>query len=164
MKASLVQKAIKERKESLMALARASLGITDPEPLSANPEPTEANGLTMLPSPVGLKRAAPDEQAEMPARGSKDARNIKPKVPCYKSKSKFKNKHLQLEIQSGNEESSPNSSYSSPSSVMNTRFGEDSFQLYKSCLLPTDETALASTEHCKLEEIAAHDLMRVIGS
>lgn len=145
-----------------MALARASLGITDLDPLSANPEPTEANGLTVLSSPVGLKRAAPDEQAEMPARGSKDARNIKSKVSCYKSKSK--NKHRQLEIQSGNEESSPNSRYSSPSSVMNTRFGEDSFQLYKACLLPTDETTLASTEHCKLEEIAAHDLMRVIGS
>lgn len=170
-----------------MARARASIGITTiSEPLSDYPELTDAKGLTKVASSSGLKRAAPHKHGGSSDLGSKDARKIRSKVSCHKSKNRTRSmsSHVsgdkrvdpeleqalhQLEIQrravednrTEKEKTSPKSNISSQSSVMKTRFGEDSLQLYNACLLPTDQTELASMAHCTLEEIAAHDLMRV---
>ncbi|KAK6117151.1 hypothetical protein DH2020_049110 [Rehmannia glutinosa] len=46
------------------------------------------------------------------------------------------------------------------SSILKTRVGEDSLELYLGCILPQDQFALSVMPDTKLEDIAAHDLMR----
>ncbi|KAK6132130.1 hypothetical protein DH2020_034121 [Rehmannia glutinosa] len=43
---------------------------------------------------------------------------------------------------------------------MKTRTGEDSLELYQACILPRDQFALGALPDTRLEDIAAHDLMR----
>ncbi|KAK6152739.1 hypothetical protein DH2020_012378 [Rehmannia glutinosa] len=45
---------------------------------------------------------------------------------------------------------------------MKTRTGEDSLELYQACILPLDQFALGTMPDTRLEDIAAHDLMRVL--
>ncbi|KAK6127195.1 hypothetical protein DH2020_039079 [Rehmannia glutinosa] len=54
----------------------------------------------------------------------------------------------------------PKWNISSESSILKTRAGEDSLELYHGCILPQDQFALGVMPDTKLEKIAAHDLMR----
>ncbi|KAK6145009.1 hypothetical protein DH2020_021829 [Rehmannia glutinosa] len=53
----------------------------------------------------------------------------------------------------------PRWNISPESSIMKTRAGEDSLELYQVVILPMDQVTLGSMPDTKLEEIAAHDLM-----
>ncbi|KAK6121198.1 hypothetical protein DH2020_045060 [Rehmannia glutinosa] len=54
----------------------------------------------------------------------------------------------------------PSWNISPESSIMKTRMGEDSLELYQVCILPHNQFALGSMPETRLEDIAAHDLMR----
>ncbi|KAK6156716.1 hypothetical protein DH2020_010964 [Rehmannia glutinosa] len=55
----------------------------------------------------------------------------------------------------------PKWNISPESCILKTRAGEDSLELYQACILPQDQFSLSIMPETKLEEIAAHDFMRV---
>ncbi|KAK6119084.1 hypothetical protein DH2020_047170 [Rehmannia glutinosa] len=169
--ASLVAKVIKEQKERLIAAARSSGLALPPSPSVHSSEPIPSAPAVL---PSGEARSS---EPDLEAGGSSDPKG-KGKSKSKKDKtrsrsgSKSKGSDGALAREEAQAETSrppkqfsgsrliPKWNISPESSILKTRAGEDSLELYQGCILPQDQFALGVMPDTKLEEIAAHDLMR----